>query len=178
MIDPFLYYLSSYDHIRESWHTMEIRKIEPRDHEQVMTIENAVWNEKNSPVVGYFATVAEYEASLENRQVIVACQAEKVLGFLDLFQMHSVPSAKFTISLGLGIAPFAQRQGVATALLQWTIEYAQKAGYHKLALRVLGTNPAAQALYKKNGFVVEGIFKDEFYLDGHFVDDISMAYFL
>jgi RimJ/RimL family protein N-acetyltransferase len=40
---------------------------------------------------------------------------------------------------------------------------------------VLGTNPAARALYEAYGFVVEGVQREEFLLDGRYVDDVLMA---
>ncbi len=40
---------------------------------------------------------------------------------------------------------------------------------------MLGPNDAARALYESAGFVVEGIQRDEFFLDGRYVDDVLMA---
>ena len=44
-----------------------------------------------------------------------------------------------------------------------------------LTLRVLGRNERARALYSALGFVVEGILREEFLLDGQYVDDVLMA---
>lgn len=157
---------------------MEIREIRKCDYEQVIAIENSIWNDQNTPNVSRYSSVDEYQESLQHRKVIVACEKNEILGFLDMFQGIGIPSARFCLDIGIGISPEAQRQGVASALLQWTIDYAKKKGYHKLSLRVLETNPEAMALYKKNGFVVEGILKDAFYLGNQWVNDILMAYFL
>jgi len=48
-------------------------------------------------------------------------------------------------------------------------------GARKLGLRVLGGNTTARTLYASAGFVVEGVLRDEFRLDGRFVDDVLMA---
>ena len=42
-------------------------------------------------------------------------------------------------------------------------------------LRVLGPNATARALYERAGFVVEGVLREEFHLDGRYVDDVLMA---
>jgi RimJ/RimL family protein N-acetyltransferase len=40
---------------------------------------------------------------------------------------------------------------------------------------VLGPNAAARALYESCGFTVEGVLREEFLLDGQYVDDVLMA---
>jgi len=157
---------------------MEIREIEEWDYEQVIEIENTIWNDGNTPSISQYSSVNDYKESLQHRKVIVACDKNKILGFLDMFQDLPISSARFSLSIGVGISPEAQHQGVGSALLQWTIVYTKKKGYHKLTLRVLETNPAAIALYKKNGFVAEGVLKDAFYIENKWIDDILMAYYL
>ncbi len=44
-----------------------------------------------------------------------------------------------------------------------------------MTLRVLGHNHAARGLYESAGFVVEGVLRGEFLLDGVYVDDVAMA---
>jgi RimJ/RimL family protein N-acetyltransferase len=44
-----------------------------------------------------------------------------------------------------------------------------------MTLRVLGHNLAARRLYERCGFTVEGVFPEEFLIDGHYVDDIAMG---
>ena len=46
---------------------------------------------------------------------------------------------------------------------------------HKIFLRVLATNQRAVNSYQKSGFIQEGYFKDEEYIDGVFEDIIFMA---
>jgi RimJ/RimL family protein N-acetyltransferase len=44
-----------------------------------------------------------------------------------------------------------------------------------VSLRVLATNPRARRVYERAGFSVEGVLREEFVLDGAFVDDVLMA---
>ena len=55
------------------------------------------------------------------------------------------------------------------------VEEARRRGCRKLRVRVLVTNAAARALYDAAGFVVEGVLREEFRIDGAFVDDLLMA---
>ena len=52
---------------------------------------------------------------------------------------------------------------------------AQSRGADKLSLRVMGSNTSARLLYEACGFVVEGILRAEFFLNGRDVDDVLMA---
>jgi RimJ/RimL family protein N-acetyltransferase len=47
-------------------------------------------------------------------------------------------------------------RGVGTALLEAAIDWARRAGLHKLTLSVFPHNETAIALYRKFGFVEEG----------------------
>jgi RimJ/RimL family protein N-acetyltransferase len=156
---------------------MEIRWIESQDFIQVIEIENAVWDTTNTPQVTTFSSPEAYRNSLEHRKVAVAVEDDTVLGFIDAFHMHRNLKTSFTLSIGMGVAPFAQRKGVASQLLQWILNYAENAGYKKVSLRVLATNPAAIGLYEKNGFIIEGTLKYEFFLNNQWVDDVIMAYY-
>jgi RimJ/RimL family protein N-acetyltransferase len=59
-----------------------------------------------------------------------------------------------------------------------SVERARGRGARKLALRVLGTNVRARQLYQSCGFLVEGVLRAEFFLAGHYVDDVLMAHSL
>lgn len=48
-------------------------------------------------------------------------------------------------------------------------------GMRKLTLRVLSTNRAAISLYERLGFTREGDLREEFLINGSYVDDILMA---
>jgi RimJ/RimL family protein N-acetyltransferase len=55
------------------------------------------------------------------------------------------------------------------------VDEARTRGARKLSLRVLGPNTAAQKLYSRCGFEIEGTLRAEFLLDGQYVDDVLMA---
>ena len=77
--------------------------------------------------------------------------------------------------VGLAVAPGDRRRGVASALLAAAEQHARARGSRKLSLRVLGTNETAMRLYERHGFLLEGTLRDEFRIDGRFVDDVLMA---
>jgi ribosomal protein S18 acetylase RimI-like enzyme len=77
--------------------------------------------------------------------------------------------------MGLAVTPRARRRGVAAALLTAAEQHARDRGAHKLSLRVLSTNASAQRLYERLGFEREGVLREEFCIDGRYVDDVLMA---
>lgn len=77
--------------------------------------------------------------------------------------------------MGLAVAPEARRRGVGTALLAAAEEQARARGARKLSLRVLSTNESALRLYERLGFEREGVLRDEFCINGRYLDDVIMA---
>lgn len=76
---------------------------------------------------------------------------------------------------GLAVDGAARGRGVGRALVRAAVEDARRLGARRITLRVLGPNTAARALYESEGFVVEGVQPEEFFLDGEYVDDVLMG---
>jgi len=99
-----------------------------------------------------------------------------IVGYARLSPTTSLASNAHVLTVnGLAVAPTHQRTGVGRALLLETVGQARRRGATKVALRVLGPNLGARALYESCGFVVEGVLRGEFVLDGELVDDVLMA---
>jgi ribosomal protein S18 acetylase RimI-like enzyme len=120
---------------------------------------------------GYFFTPASPpEAHL------VAEMNGELAGYLRLKAASRLPENAHVVTIrGLAVAPRARRAGVAAALLAAATQQARARGATKLSLRVLGTNHAAMRLYEKHGFEREGVQRQEFLIDGRYVDDVLMA---
>jgi ribosomal protein S18 acetylase RimI-like enzyme len=76
---------------------------------------------------------------------------------------------------GLSVAEEFRRRGVGRALLDAAIREATARGARRLTLRVLAPNEPARRLYESAGFVVEGVQRELFLLEGAYVDDILMT---
>ena len=77
--------------------------------------------------------------------------------------------------IDLAVATEYQRQGIGRALVGAAVGEAAARGARRLTLRVLSSNPGARALYESAGFAVEGVLREEFLLEGRYVDDLLMA---
>jgi RimJ/RimL family protein N-acetyltransferase len=77
--------------------------------------------------------------------------------------------------LFMGLLPQWRGQGLGERLLTQSLAAADAFGYLRVELGVFGTNARAAALYRKAGFVEEGIKRRAILIDGVFHDEIIMA---
>lgn len=101
-------------------------------------------------------------------------ESDRYLGNVWLHGIHWVHRhAELRILLG---ADQAQGQGFGTRACRLLLDYSfTKLGLHKVYLYVSAINPRAQRAFSKAGFEEEGRLREEFFLDGQFVDVIRMA---
>ncbi|KHF41783.1 GNAT family N-acetyltransferase [Halalkalibacter okhensis] len=71
----------------------------------------------------------------------------------------------------------AQGKGIGKKVMEYTLAWCKREQLHKLCLTVFSSNKVATHLYEKAGFVIEGIQKEQAYLNGTYDDEIWMAYF-
>ena len=111
--------------------------------------------------------------------VLVAVGDGRTAGYVKLSPATPLPSSNHVLMInGLAVDPAQQGAGVGRALVEAAVERARALGARKVSLRVLGHNDRAKRLYERCGFVVEGVLKGEFYLDGRYADDVFMARYL
>lgn len=103
----------------------------------------------------------------------------RLVGYVRLTQATPLPENAHVLSInGLAVAPDARRTGVGTVLLRSAESFARAHGARKLSLHVLSTNETALRLYRRLGYQVEGVLREEFRIDGRYVDDEIMCKFL
>ncbi len=108
--------------------------------------------------------------------MLVAEDGGEIVGYVAVGRATRLESNRHVADIrGLAVAPDHQGRGLGRALVHAALDAARERGARKVMLRVLGPNTAARALYESCGFVVEGVRRDEFLLDGRYVDDVLMA---
>ena len=107
---------------------------------------------------------------------LVAESAGVILGYVRLTPPSRLPEHAHVMLIGgIAVHPSARRRGLAAALLAASEVHAVNEGARKLSLRVLGTNEPAIILYERSGFHREGVLREEFLINGVYVDDVFMA---
>lgn len=119
----------------------------------------------------YFFT----DRDLPDQHLVAEYQGE-VVGYAKVRPVYTMPEGAHVYAIhGIVVAEHARRRGVASALLRAAEDFVRVRGGRKLRLGVLAGNHAALRLYKQHGYVIEGTHKNEFILDGQYVDDIQMS---
>jgi ribosomal protein S18 acetylase RimI-like enzyme len=154
--------------------TVNIRGARGTDEAALDRIDAETWTAEVSPAP---ARVGEgFFVHNEPEGVLVAEVDGRVVGYANLRKGGRLPSHAHVWELnGLAVDPAYQRRGVGRALVEACLAAARQQGARKLSLRVLGFNERARRLYEMCGFHVEGLLREEFLLDGRYVDDVFMA---
>lgn len=75
----------------------------------------------------------------------------------------------------IGILQAYTGQGLGTRLLTRLENWAREQGLHRLELTVMVHNVPAVALYRKQGFFIEGLRRHSLCVDGQWVDEYAMV---
>jgi len=108
--------------------------------------------------------------------LVAVTGAGEIVGGAGLHPAGASLRRRHVMELGMQVQPTWQRQGVGTQLLQALCDYADNwLGLLRLELVVYADNDRAQSLYKRFGFVQEGVHRCHAMRDGVYVDSLSMA---
>jgi ribosomal protein S18 acetylase RimI-like enzyme len=154
---------------------MEIRPAVGTDDAALSAVDASTWSPDVSPGPrpsgGAFFGPEEDPAN-----TLVAVIDGTVAGYVKLGPPTPLASNRHVLLIrGLAVDPAHQRQGVARALVEAARQEATARGARRLTLRVLAPNVGARALYQSCGFEVEGVQRQEFLLDGSYVDDVLIG---
>jgi putative acetyltransferase len=115
------------------------------------------------------------KAADANRIILVALVDEVIVGTAGLHLEVNL-RRRHAAGIGIGIADAFAGQGIGSALLRELLNLADNwLGVLRLELTVFTDNAAAQALYRKSGFVTEGILRGFAMRDGVLADVYAMA---
>jgi ribosomal protein S18 acetylase RimI-like enzyme len=154
---------------------IEIRPASSDDDEALVAIDDRTWSPASSPAVHEVLTTFFGERA-DPADTVVAELGGAVVGYATLRQATTLPAHRHVVEInGVAVHPDAAGRGVGRALVEAAFAEAIRRGARKVSLRVLGTNAVARRLYARCGFVEEGVLRDEFLLEGRYVDDVLMA---
>lgn len=158
---------------------MDIRPARAEDSAALLAIDIATWTSTVSPAPVPANRTTFFRENHMPDDFLVAEADGVVSGFVSLHQNIPLESHAHVRQItGLAVDPKAQGRGVGRHLVEAAVAAAARQGATKVTLRVLGPNPGAKRLYERCGFIVEGVLRGEFILDGQLVDDTLMAYYL
>jgi len=102
---------------------------------------------------------------------------EELVGFISASRLP-LQRVKHSVYIVIGVLKKASGKGVGTKLFKQLISWAKDNDITRLELTVMVHNKRAINLYKKIGFVIEGIKKKSLLIDGNYVDEYFMGMIL
>ena len=152
-----------------------IRTARPSDETELSALDAVTWSTLMTPLP-YDPQRSFFNERTRPEDVLVAIEDGRVAGYVKLARATELAASDHVLTVnGLAVDPDFRRRGIGRALLDSAAQEAGARGARRLTLRVLGHNHAARALYESAGFVVEGVQRGEFFLDGDYRDDVLMA---
>jgi ribosomal protein S18 acetylase RimI-like enzyme len=156
--------------------TITVRTARAEDEAALATLDERTWTSAVSPAPPPPPGTPFFGEEARPENFLVAEHDGVVAGYVRLDEGFGIPAHRHVRVIGgLAVDPDRQRLGIARRLVDAAVAQARERGAGKVTLRVLGHNTAARRLYERCGFVVEGVLRGEFRVDGADVDDVLMA---
>ena len=156
--------------------TATIRPAREEDDAALRSLDSATWSWTVSPTPAPPHGKPFFGATSRPEDGLVAEVGDAVAGYVMLGPPLPLDSNRHVVEIrGLAVDPAHQGHGIGRLLVDAAVHTASARGARRLTLRVLAPNASARALYESCGFEVEGILREEFLLDGRYVDDVLMA---
>lgn len=111
---------------------------------------------------------------------VIAIADCKVIGLCDIVGLNR-PVCQHDGSLGIvgiGVIKECRGSGIGKLLLKEALSLAFKKGLERMELTVREDNSRAIELYKKFGFVTEGVHQKSVLIDGSYYNQVFMALFI
>ncbi|MFT9495247.1 GNAT family N-acetyltransferase [Anaerosolibacter sp.] len=117
-----------------------------------------------------------YEDSIAEKTIFLVAEVEgKIVGFTRC-EGSKLSRFKHKAEFGICILKEYWGHGIGKVLLENILIWADTMGIEKIALTVIQTNSKAIQLYKRYGFVEEGLLmKDRFHKDGNYYNTVVMG---
>lgn len=160
-----------------------IRTIRVEDAEDFLALRNALDAETHFMLYepGERQTTAEAQRrdlqdllQRDNQTILVAEDSGELVGFVAV-RGGGVQRTRHSGYIVIGIRQAYTGQGLGTRLFDEMEAWAREHALHRLELTVMTHNAAGVGLYRKMGFMVEGIARHALRVDDEWVDEYHMA---
>lgn len=109
-----------------------------------------------------------------NQTILVAEEDGELVGYISGMGGDYRRNWK-TVHIVIGILQSYNGQGIGKRMFQALEEWAVQLGLHRLELTVMAHNQRGIALYQRMGFQVEGVKRDDLFVDGGYIDQYMIA---
>lgn len=162
---------------------MQVREVRLADAEKLSTLilqidhdsKFMLWNSGERTLTSEAQTkMIESFLNRTNSTILVAAENEELVGYL-LANGGQAEKNKHSAYIVIGVNQTHRGKGIGTLLFQAVNAWALSRNLHRLELTVVTANEGAVALYKKQGFEIEGTKKGSLFIENQFYDEYYMA---
>jgi phosphinothricin acetyltransferase len=114
----------------------------------------------------------------ERYPVLVAEGEDHVVAWGSLNRFNPRPAYDHVADLSIYVERGQRGRGIGRLLLGRLRDEARRLGFHKMVLAAFPTNGAGMRLYEALGFVRVGIYREQGWIDGRWVDVVVMEQIL
>jgi len=111
------------------------------------------------------------------RMIYLALVDNLLAGHVDI-QIGPLAMTSHVAEIGMGVKKRYRGMGLGKLLLSEAEKWAKEKEVQKVKLEVFSSNDRALGLYQKFGYRIEASLKNEYIIDGKFVDAIWMSKFI
>jgi RimJ/RimL family protein N-acetyltransferase len=161
---------------------LRVRAAEPEDAPTLIEIRReaaeegrfvARWPEEVPSAEPFAARLRD--AAADHETFLVAEERDVIVGLLSI-RRGSRPANVHTADVGVDVRRAARGRGVGTALMLAAEAWARERGVRKICLEVFVDNEPARRLYRKLGYIEEGVRRAQYLRPaGDLVDAVIMA---
>ena len=139
--------------------------------------------EENLDTLYHFSHIPDYKEEKEFIQNyydwggIIFCAKiyDEIVGLITVARYKN-PQLKHSVIFGISVLKEYRDKGIGTALINRLIEWSKQNDVFRIELEVFSNNFGAIKLYKKLGFVTEGVKKGAVLINDDYKDIIMMVY--
>lgn len=165
-----------------------VREARPDDAEGMVSYMHFISAEPNNQLLygpGEFTRTVEDERALlesvaasDNSAFFVAEDQGRIVGIANVAG-GTRRATRHSGGIGISLHPDYRDQGVGTRMMRYIIQWARETGIiTRLELSVFTHNARAIHVYENVGFILEGITRNAYVKDGHYLDAMIMALLL
>ena len=117
-----------------------------------------------------------YEDSIAEKAIFLVAEVEGIIAGFTRCEGSKLSRFRHKAEFGICISKEYWGHGIGKVLLENILKWADSVGIKKISLTVVQTNTKANQLYKRYGFVEEGLLiKERIHKDGNYYNTVIMA---
>ncbi|MBZ5558461.1 MAG: GNAT family N-acetyltransferase [Acidobacteriia bacterium] len=158
---------------------LTIRTVEESDLDRIRLLRNDPSTWKMLTTIGFIDAASqrawfERIQTAQDRRYYVICDDDS--DFIGIVRMDEIDPANRSIRIGADIVPGLRGRGYGTRIFTLLKKHCfDYLNMHRVWLAVLEGNEPARRLYEKQGFRVEGRYREAVFRDGSYHDYIIMS---